>query len=362
MGQGVTKFRLRDWGLSRQRYWGCPIPVVHCDACGVVPEQKENLPVGLPDDVTFDKPGNPLDRHPTWRDVPCPPCGKPARRETDTMDTFVDSSWYFARFTAPHAATPTDGRGRRLLDERRPVHRRHRARDPAPALLPLLRPRDAHLRPPARVGDRAVRRAVHARHGDARDLPDARREGTARSITCPKRSRSRTASAARGRDGRGRSRSSPRPRCRNRRRTSSTRWRSSRRYGADTARWFVLSDSPPERDVEWTAAGAEAANRHLARVWRMAAEIGEAPGQAEADERPAARDAQDDPRRDRAASKASASTPPSPSSTPSPTPSSGRRPGPPRRARGDADPGAADVAHDPAPGRGGLGDARAARA
>ena len=106
-GTGVTKFRLRDWGLSRQRYWGCPIPVVHCDDCGVVPEAKENLPVVLPKDVTFDVPGNPLDRHPTWRNCACPKCGKPARRETDTMDTFVDSSWYYARFTAPRATTPT---------------------------------------------------------------------------------------------------------------------------------------------------------------------------------------------------------------------------------------------------------------
>ena len=107
VGQGVTKFRLRDWGLSRQRYWGCPIPVVHCDECGVVPEKKENLPIELPYDVTFDVPGNPLDRHPTWRDCACPSCGADAKRETDTMDTFVDSSWYFARFTAPHANTPT---------------------------------------------------------------------------------------------------------------------------------------------------------------------------------------------------------------------------------------------------------------
>lgn len=101
IGKGVTKFRLRDWGLSRQRYWGCPIPVVHCDACGVVPEKKENLPVELPKDVSFDRPGNPLDRHDDWRNVPCPSCGADAKRETDTMDTFVDSSWYYARFTSP---------------------------------------------------------------------------------------------------------------------------------------------------------------------------------------------------------------------------------------------------------------------
>ncbi|WP_010141230.1 leucine--tRNA ligase, partial [Oceanicola sp. S124] len=113
IGQGVTKFRLRDWGLSRQRYWGCPIPVVHCDDCGVVPEKKENLPIQLPYDegdkpIDFSVPGNPLDRHPTWRDCACPACGKPARRETDTMDTFVDSSWYFARFTSPRAETPIE--------------------------------------------------------------------------------------------------------------------------------------------------------------------------------------------------------------------------------------------------------------
>ena len=114
-----VNFRLRDWGISRQRYWGCPIPVIHCEACGIVPVPEQDLPVKLPDDVDFDRPGNPLVRHPTWKHVACPKCGKPATRETDTMDTFVDSSWYFARFTDPWIATaPTD---RRMVDAWLPV-------------------------------------------------------------------------------------------------------------------------------------------------------------------------------------------------------------------------------------------------
>ena len=101
VAQRQVNYRLRDWGISRQRYWGCPIPIIHCPKCGVVPVPDKDLPVTLPEDVTFDKPGNPLERHPSWKNVKCPNCSEMARRETDTMDTFVDSSWYFARFTDP---------------------------------------------------------------------------------------------------------------------------------------------------------------------------------------------------------------------------------------------------------------------
>lgn len=108
IGKRRVNWRLRNWGISRQRYWGCPIPVVHCDTCGVVPLPREQLPVTLPQDVNFDTPGNPLEKHPSWADVPCPSCHKPARRETDTMDTFVDSSWYFMRYCTPHAQVPLE--------------------------------------------------------------------------------------------------------------------------------------------------------------------------------------------------------------------------------------------------------------
>ncbi|PKQ13768.1 MAG: leucine--tRNA ligase [Alphaproteobacteria bacterium HGW-Alphaproteobacteria-1] len=279
VGQGVTKFRLRDWGLSRQRYWGCPIPVVHCDTCGVVPEAKENLPIRLPDDVTFDQPGNPLDRHPTWRDCACPRCGAPARRETDTMDTFVDSSWYYARFTAPHATTPTDmaeaeywmnvdqyiggiehailhllysrffARAMRICG-----HLPDKAIEPFDALFTqgmvtheIYQTRDGKGRPvyhlPEEVTDGRL-----ADGTEVEVIPSAKMSKSKKNVVDPS-----TIIAA---------------------------------YGADTARWFVLSDSPPERDVEWTASGAEAAHRHLARVWRLAAELDSAAETAtpEADE------------------------------------------------------------------------------
>lgn len=270
VGHGVTKFRLRDWGLSRQRYWGCPIPVVHCDDCGVVPEKKENLPVQLPDDVTFDVPGNPLDRHPTWRDCACPSCGKPAQRETDTMDTFVDSSWYFARFTAPRANTPTD-----LAEAEYWMNVDQYIGGIEHAILHLLYSRffaramqmTGHL--PAKSSEPfnalftqgMVTHAIYQTKGDDGrpvyhypeevELKDGKaflKDGGAEVEVIPSAKMSKSKNnvvdpvAIIG------------------------------EYGADTARWFVLSDSPPERDVEWTASGAEAANKHLGRVYRIALE------------------------------------------------------------------------------------------
>jgi leucyl-tRNA synthetase len=259
LGRAQTQYRLRDWGLSRQRYWGCPIPVVHCNDCGVVPEAKQNLPVVLPDDVSFDIPGNPLDRHPTWRDTTCPSCGKAAKRETDTMDTFVDSSWYYARFTAPHADTPTvmeDAEYWMNVDQYiggiehailHLLYSRFFARAmhitghlPASAIEPfdalftqgmvtheIYQTRDAKGRPvyhlPEEVTDGKL-----ADGSEVEIIPSAKMSKSKKNVVDPL-----GIIAA---------------------------------YGADTARWFVLSDSPPERDVEWTASGAEAAYKHLTRV------------------------------------------------------------------------------------------------
>ena len=271
-GEGVTKYRLRDWGLSRQRYWGCPIPVLHCPSCGVVPEKKENLPVTLPDDVSFDIPGNPLDRHPTWRDAPCPKCGGDAKRETDTMDTFVDSSWYFARFTAPRAETPTNMADAdywmnvdqyiggvehailHLLYSRFFARAMHitghlpeSAREPFDALFTqgmvthaIYVTRDENDRPVYHFPEDVEVHESGARLGATGEaveiIPSAKMSKSKNNVVDPLNIIGA--------------------------------------YGADTARWFVLSDSPPERDVEWTASGADAAYKHLSRVWSLCDRIG----------------------------------------------------------------------------------------
>ncbi|AXI53176.1 leucine--tRNA ligase [Sulfitobacter sp. JL08] len=271
VGQGVTKYRLRDWGLSRQRYWGCPIPVLHCDTCGVVPEKKENLPVELPFDVDINTPGNPLDRHPTWRNCTCPSCGGPALRETDTMDTFVDSSWYFARFTAPDAKTPTN-----MDDAAYWMNVDQYIGGVEHAILHLLY---------ARFFARAMHLTGHLPKSAVEPFDALFTQGmVTHEIYATRDEKDRpvyhlpediewTESGARlGADG-------PMVEV-----IPSAKMSKSKKnvvdpvsiiknYGADTARWFMLSDSPPERDVEWTAAGAEATYKHLSRVYRITTDI-----------------------------------------------------------------------------------------
>jgi len=262
-GQGATLYRLRDWGVSRQRYWGCPIPVIHCEKCGPVGVPADQLPVELPRDVTFDTPGNPLDRHPTWKHVDCPSCGGEAVRETDTLDTFVDSSWYFARFTDPTAAEPIS---RAAADKWLPVdqyiggvehavlhllYARFISRALSDAGLMSVKEPFAGLFTQGMVVHETYRRADgawveptdvdltnDAGHRSARQL------STGEALTIgdiEKMSKSKKNVVA------------PQE-------IVDT-------YGVDAGRLFVLSDSPPERDVQWTPGGVEGAARFVQRVW-----------------------------------------------------------------------------------------------
>jgi leucyl-tRNA synthetase len=274
VAQRQVNYRLRDWGISRQRYWGCPIPIIHCAKCGVVPVPEKDLPVTLPDDVSFDKPGNPLDRHPTWKNVACPKCSGPARRETDTMDTFVDSSWYFARFTDPWIKTaPTE---RKMADEWLPVDQYIGGIEHA--ILHLLYSRfftramhktghvgmdepfaglftqgmvvhetyrtksgewiePANVKIEGKIGDSGdERRATLASTGEPIEIGSIEKMSKSKKNTIDPDD----IIAA---------------------------------YGADTARWFMLSDSPPERDVIWTEEGVQGAWRFVQRLWRLVGEI-----------------------------------------------------------------------------------------
>ena len=261
LGTRKTVYRLRDWLISRQRYWGCPIPMIHCEGCGVVPVPAADLPVKLPEDVSFDKPGNPLDHHPTWKHVDCPTCGKAAVRETDTMDTFVDSSWYFARYCDNKALTPTN---RGATDYWLPVDQYIGGIEHA--VLHLLY---------ARFFARAMTKTKHLNvkepfaglftqgmvchetykssegawlYPDEVDLHDgvATEIKTGNPVTVgsvEKMSKSkRNAIDPEG---------------------------IVDQYGADTARWFMMSDTPPERDIEWTHSGIEGAWRYVQRLWRL---------------------------------------------------------------------------------------------
>ena len=281
VGVRKVQFRLRDWGISRQRYWGCPIPVIHCADCGVVPVPAKDLPVKLPDDATFDAPGNPLDRHPTWKHVRCPACAKPARRETDTMDTFVDSSWYYARFTAPDSPTPLDKAASaywlpvdqyiggiehailhllysrfftRALADTGHLQLKQNTREPFGALFTqgmvtheTYKSADGKWLNPDDVtidGEGEWRRATEAATGQPVVIGSIEKMSKSKkNIVDPDDIIAH--------------------------------------HGADCARWFVLSDSPPERDFIWTEGGVAGASRFVQRVSRFmdqVAELGAKPG------------------------------------------------------------------------------------
>jgi leucyl-tRNA synthetase len=272
VAQRQINFRLRDWGISRQRYWGCPIPVIHCQACGVVPVPEKDLPVILPEDVTFDRPGNPLDRHPTWKHVKCPRCGKEATRETDTMDTFVDSSWYFVRFTDPkNDIAPANPK---VADAWLPVDQYIGGIEHA--ILHLLYSRfftramkaTGHLgldEPFAGLFTQGM--VVHETY--LRDTGEwaapaevkIETEGDARRATLIA-----TGEAVE---------IGPLEKMSKSKRNTVDPDDIIGSYGADVARWFMLSDSPPERDVNWTEKGVQGAWRFVQRLWRLVGEAAE---------------------------------------------------------------------------------------
>jgi leucyl-tRNA synthetase len=264
MGAGtkVVNWRLRDWGVSRQRYWGCPIPVVHCKNCGIVPVPDEKLPLKLPEDVNFDRPGNPLDQHPSWKYTACPKCKTGARRETDTFDTFVDSSWYYARFCSPHAATPMD---REAVDGWLPVDQYIGGIEHA--ILHLLY---------ARFFTRAMKATGYVECSEP--FAGLFTQGMVNHESYKdQQGRWLYPEEVAFHDGVAVTREGGEPVVVGRIEAMSKSKRNTvdpgaiiDRYGADTARWFILSDNPPERDMEWTETGVIGAYRFVQRLSRLA--------------------------------------------------------------------------------------------
>ncbi len=264
-GEVRTTYRLRDWGVSRQRYWGCPIPVIHCDGCGIVAVPEAELPVLLPDDVTFDQPGNPLDRHPTWKHVACPNCGGDAQRETDTFDTFVDSSWYFARFACAKSDQPLD---RTAVDHWLPVDQYVGGIEHA--ILHLLYSR-FFVRALKACGYLAIDEPFSGLLAQGMVCHETYRDADGKwlfpedVVRDDKGAWHHRETGAPVELGRSESMSKSKKNVVDPESIIAS-------YGADTARLFMLSDSPPERDVEWTEAGVDGAWRFLQRVWRMVTE------------------------------------------------------------------------------------------
>jgi leucyl-tRNA synthetase len=263
-GARTIAYRLRDWGVSRQRYWGCPIPLIHCPACGIVPVPEQQLPVELPRDVTFERPGNPLDHHPTWKHVDCPHCGGAACRETDTLDTFFDSSWYFLRFCSARAPVAFE---REAADYWMPVDQYIGGIEHA--VLHLLYSR-FFMRALTRCGyigldepfaglftQGMVCHETYQSEGGEWLFPDE--------VETTDDGRLVDASGQPVVAGRHEKMSKSKKNVVGLDTIVDT-------YGADTARLYLLSDSPPERDLEWTETGIEGIWRYVNRLWRMASE------------------------------------------------------------------------------------------
>ena len=261
-GQGTIEYRLRDWGISRQRYWGCPIPVITCPDCGIVPVPKEDLPVLLPEDVSFEETGNPLEHHPSWKHVDCPTCGKPAERATDTMDTFVDSSWYFARFCSPRADVPVD---REAVDRWLPVDQYIGGVEHA--ILHLLYSR-FFIRAMKRCGHIGIDEPFDGLFTQGMVCHETYRDEAGGWLYPDQIERNAQGQFVQIEGGApvtvGRSESMSKSK-----RNTVDPEAIIEAYGADTARWFMLSDSPPERDLEWTDGGVDGAWRYLNRIYRM---------------------------------------------------------------------------------------------
>ena len=270
-GKGKAKrtYRLRDWGISRQRYWGCPIPVVHCPACGIVPLADADLPLLLPEDVDFEQGGNPLDRHPTWKHTTCPQCKGKATRETDTMDTFVDSSWYYLRYLEPRleSAPFTVATANRWL----PVNRYIGGIEHA--ILHLLYSR-FFIRALSKIYGFAPKEPFGSLFTQGMVTHETYRDGAGHWLypdeveSHPDGSKTRKSDGAPVAVGRVESMSKSK-------RNTIDPEEIIARYGADTARWFILSDSPPERDLQWTEAGLGGAGRFVQRLWRLGVAVAE---------------------------------------------------------------------------------------